>query len=299
MKAPPVMPPGPSVPPVIPGSGEGAGDGSHGRRAPRWAWLMMLGLMLGYIVAMTVLAARHKDSGPAMSGEVGALMWESSASLAVFAIPFGLGLACVWRGRGDLWGQRAHNLWTWTWGTVWFVGLRMAAAVPVLVAAVVLQWRHGTEGMEKIKGLRPKIESLMPLESLGEPLYALACVTWISFVVAGLREELWRAAFLRGFRALFPGEGRSPFIPWAGVVVSSALFGLAHVPQGWMGVALTTVLGLGLGAVQVARRSTWEAVVAHGMVDASTFFLLFVLQNPTTQRWLQLPPNFAKQVLGG
>lgn len=298
MNVPPVIQRGQAVPPVLPGAAGGAGEPDPACGAPRWGWLVMLALMLAYIVAMTALAGRHAGGGPAMSGEVGALVRESAASLGLFAGLFGVGLACVWRGRRELWGRRPHTLWTWAWGTLWFVVLRVAAALPVLAVAVVLQLQHGPAALEKVKALRPKIESLMPPESLGDPLYALACMTWISFVVAGLREELWRAAFLRGFRALLPGGGGHGWT-WAGVGVSSVLFGLAHLPQGWMGVALTTVLGLGLGAVQVARRSTWEAVVAHGLVDASTFFLLFVIQNPTTRGWLQLPPDFARQVLGG
>ncbi len=277
------------VPPLLEG----------GPGASRRGWLVMLGLMLGYIGTMTVLAKVNGGDGPAMSGDAWTLMKETSASLAVFAVPFLAGLACVWRGRREVWGARRHDVWTWVWGTAWFVGLRVAVAVPILVTAGVLQLRHGAAAMEKVRGLRPKIESLMPLEALGDPWYALACATWVSFVVAGLREELWRAAFMRGFRALFGDRHALPTAQWTAVGVSSVLFGLAHLPQGWMGMLTTGMLGLGLGAVQVWRRSTWEAVVAHGLVDASTFALLFVLQNPVTQRWLHLPPDFARQVLGG
>ena len=299
MNAPPVMAGGQDggeAPPIPrPSLADGPWDGG----APRWGWLVMLGLMTGYIVLVTALSGRHRDAGPAMSGDTASLMLESSSSLVVFGVPFLAGLACVWRGRRRLWGERPHDAWTWAWGTAWFVGLRVAVALPVMAAAVALQLRHGPGAIEKVRALRPRIENLMPLESLGDPWYALACATWISFVVAGLREELWRAAFIRGFRALFPGRHASASIDWLAVGVSSVLFGLAHLPQGWMGMAMTGLLGLGLGAVQVSRRSTWEAVVAHGMVDASTFVLLFALHNPATQRWLHLPPDFARQVLGG
>lgn len=299
MNAPPILPGGHdgAAPPPIPwpASVEEPWDGG----APRWGWLAMLGFMTGYILLMTALAWRHRDAGPAMSGDTVGLMLESSASLGVFGVPFLAGLACVWRGRRRLWGRRPHDVWTWVWGTAWFVGLRVAVALPVMAVAVALQLQHGPDAMEKVRTMRPRIENLMPLESLGDPWYALACATWISFVVAGLREELWRAAFIRGFRALFPGREASASIDWLAVGVSSVLFGVAHLPQGWMGMAMTGLLGLGLGAVQVSRRSTWEAVVAHGMVDASTFVLLFVLHNPVTQQWLRLPPDFARQVLGG
>jgi membrane protease YdiL (CAAX protease family) len=271
----------------------------EGSSAPRWAWLVMLALMSGYIGSMTALAAVHKDAGPALSGGLADLMRQTGTSLGLFAVPFLAGLACVWRGRRELLGHRRHDFWTWTWGALWFVGLRVAVALPIMAAAVVVQLRHGADAMEKVRGLRPKIESLMPLDSLGDPWFALACVTWVSFVVAGLREELWRAAFMRGFRALFGTKHSAATIQWTAVAVSSVLFGLAHLPQGWMGMLITGMLGLGLGAVQVARRSTWEAVVAHGLVDASTFALLFVLHNPAMQRWLAIPPDFAKQVLGG
>jgi membrane protease YdiL (CAAX protease family) len=55
------------------------------------------------------------------------------------------------------------------------------------------------------------------------------------------------------------------------------LFGSGHTVQGALGVCATTLLGLGLGGIMLWRRSIWEAVIAHGFFDASTFLALYFL----------------------
>ena len=69
--------------------------------------------------------------------------------------------------------------------------------------------------------------------------------------------------------------------------LTAVVFGLGHVSQGWGGVVLTTILGLGLGLILVWRRSFWEAVLAHGFFDATTFALMFLL----ARYWPQFLPG--------
>lgn len=101
-------------------------------------------------------------------------------------------------------------------------------------------------------------------------------LTLVSFVLGGLREELWRAGMFAGFEALFPRLMIKRAGKAVAVLIVAALFGLAHTPQGWAGVAVITLLGAGLGAIMLWHRSLWEAALAHGFFDATTFVFIYV-----------------------
>lgn len=106
------------------------------------------------------------------------------------------------------------------------------------------------------------------------PLYRLILVTWGSFVVAGLREELWRAAMLAaGTRLLQPAISQRSASRFA-LIFSSVLFGFAHLYQGWIAVGATAFIGLMLGAIMLKHRSIWPAVIAHGAFDAMQFWAM-------------------------
>lgn len=284
MDAPPVL----SVPPTIPA-----------RPARRGAWIALLVLMLAYIGYATLRGGTEADSGPALAGKIGPLWIQTLLNLAVFAVPLGIGLFFAKPTREDLRMARSAGLLSWVLGWVWSVLLRIAVAVPLVGVTLFLQISEGPAALDKVKSLRPKLENLLPVEALGDPVYALVCMTWVSFVVAGFREELWRAVTLRGFRALFPQSWSTRGTEWLALGLSSAAFGLAHLTQGWGAVAMTSILGLGLGLIQVWRRSLWEAVIAHGFFDASTFLILFLLHNPAALKLLHLPPDIARQLFKG
>ena len=122
---------------------------------------------------------------------------------------------------------------------------------------------------------RPNVEAVVdPAVLKNNPLYFWLTVTFVSFVVAGLREELWRSAFLSGMRALWPRYFSSRIGQIAAVAIASVSFGLGHLAQGWVGVGVTALLGFGLGVIMVLHRSIWPAVIAHGAFDATSFALL-------------------------
>jgi len=56
--------------------------------------------------------------------------------------------------------------------------------------------------------------------------------------------------------------------------VAAVIFGLGHLPQGVLAVAMTGLLGFGLGVIMVLHRSIWPAVIAHGMFDATSLALI-------------------------
>jgi membrane protease YdiL (CAAX protease family) len=96
-------------------------------------------------------------------------------------------------------------------------------------------------------------------------------------VVAGFREELWRAGMLVGLAVLFPRRLSGTKGGIAAAAISAVIFGLGHTTQGWGAVGMVTLLGFGLGAVIVYHRSIWEAVMAHGFFNATSFILLYFM----------------------
>jgi membrane protease YdiL (CAAX protease family) len=225
-------------------------------------------------------------------------MADTVIALLIFGVPFAIGVFLTKPSQDDLFLRLPKNwLLTCTLGAVWSVVLRLAILVPAALVAAVVMLLNPQDGLNQFAANRPKIENLLDPTALANPVYALVCMTWLSFVVAGLREELWRAAVIRGICALGSGFLSERKLEWFAVVISSLLFGLAHLTQGWLGVFLTGLLGLGLGMIQILRRSLPEAVLAHGFFDASTFFLIFLLQQKELLARMGITSDLMKQVL--
>lgn len=80
-------------------------------------------------------------------------------------------------------------------------------------------------------------------------------------LAAGLGEEL---AF-RGY--LIPVLGLLLGSVWVAAVLSSAVFGLLHAYQGWVGIARTALMGLILAVGFILSGSLWPAILAHAGLD--------------------------------
>jgi membrane protease YdiL (CAAX protease family) len=165
----------------------------------------------------------------------------------------------------------------WLRGAGYSLALRVAVGMAVVAGiAVYALFRPVNEAT--LQQMRPKVEVLVEPEAMvNSPLYLWLNLTVVSFVMAGLREELWRAGMLAAMRALWPGRFASV---WGGVGASAIIavaFGLGHAPQGWGAVGMTALLGFGLGAIMVVHRSIWDAVLAHGFFNATSFALLYLV----------------------
>lgn len=230
---------------------------------------------------METFAGVASDGEAILPKDIRGLLELSVQNLLLFAIIFGLTWALGRTNRDELF-LRWPDWWQpWVLGAGYSVALRLLAAVVTLGVIAVLYVIFQATGKDphSLEQLRPKVENLISFEALRDPLYLLLACTLLSFIVAGLREELWRAGVVSYFTRLLPVRWQN----WRGqalaVVVTSVVFGLGHWPQGPAGVILTTTIGLGLGAVMVFHRSLWIAVMAHGFFDASTFVMLRVLDH--------------------
>ncbi len=146
------------------------------------------------------------------------------------------------------------------------LGLVVYAGPKVAVAAVVgagilgtLHWlnlrrmgRLPTKGRGMLQALAERILPQSPVEIF--PFLALA-------VTAGVCEEfLYRGFALAAFQ-------RAGFPVWSAVLLSSALFSLAHLYQGRGGLAGTMILGTLFGAARIRYDSLVPVMLWHVAVD--------------------------------
>ncbi|MGK0239348.1 MAG: membrane protease YdiL (CAAX protease family) [Candidatus Pelagisphaera sp.] len=247
-------------------------------KARWWTHLVLLASYPLAIGLMSFYAADTVDvSEAALSADPLVLLVQIAEQLGFFFVLFGLAwLASRATGKQLLLGWKGGIGPIWR-GLAYSVGLRLAIGI-LAVCAVVVGMMLGGLDEETIQELRPKVEHTIDIEAIGtSPLYLFINITLVSFVFAGLREELWRAGVLAGLAALFPRLFESVKGKLGAVGIVAIIFGLGHFSQGWGGVALTTGLGVGLGAIMVFHKSIWDAVLAHGFFNASSFILMHLL----------------------
>ena len=245
----------------------------------RRRWGIHLGLITGYLVVVGLLGLGRKPSHmPALLHTAGGLLLVCGCELGVFGLVFALACFASQATRDDL-----RLRWRGTFSPVllgvgYSIGLRLFLACVVMLSAIVLIGARllTPESLQLfLSAHRPDLDKLVDLAALrNDPVYFWLTLTVASFVVEGLREELWRSAFLAGMRALWPQHFSSPTGQLAAVFIAAVIFGSAHLSMGIMAALMAGVLGLGLGAIMVGHRSIWPAVIAHGLFDATTFALL-------------------------
>ena len=196
----------------------------------------------------------------------------------LFGLPLGLGLWVSKTTLDDLMLRCRHFGRQVVWGMGYSVAIRLALGVfSALICAVLILTHMSTSATlgAFIHANRPEVETLVDLHTLKHnPAYFWLTLTLVSFVIAGLREELWRSASLTALRKLWPGKFGTRAGEYAAVALTSILFGFGHLPQGVLAIGATTLIGFALGSIMVFHRSTWLAVIAHGMFDATSFVMI-------------------------
>jgi membrane protease YdiL (CAAX protease family) len=280
-------------PPVLAGFEPSTPPVARHRSIAMLAILLVVPLFLGSWGSDRAGAGDGGAPQAALPGSIGGLLWICGLNLAIFLI-VGAGIVALGRpSRRELFAAAPFNGKTWALGFLYSILLRLGVGVVLAVSLALwtgLMPRSGPVE-EVVESIRPRIETMINPVVLRDPVYLLLVTTLVSFVVAGLREELWRVAVFAAFRRCWP-RWMSRRVGRVGIVLVTALsFGLGHLPQGWGGVALTGVLGVGLGWILLAHRSLWVAVVAHGFFDATSLLLLRLLDAADgLERLLGKPP---------
>lgn len=259
----------------------------------KWRWLIHLLIIGPYPIWIGLLGhfgiRTVESTGPALGGNATELMKGSLLTLATFVIPLALAwvasratvddLRLRWKGGFKPFENfMPRSLAALGTGIGYSLLLRIGAVIPIvlMIGFLVLSGKIKTDGVEKYATEnRPNVEAVVNVDSLkNDTAYLVLSLTLVSFVVAGLREELWRSATLAGMEKLFPGAFGTKLGQYVAVLIIAVAFGLGHLPQGGMGVLLTGFLGVGLGVIIVFHRSVWPAVIAHGLFDATSLALI-------------------------
>lgn len=224
-----------------------------------------------------------RHDAPLLPKETQRLMMALFGELVLFAFVFFVACSSSRVTADNLLLKRSHGVRSIFLGLGYSIALRILIFAVMFCAALLIAFYlniTGTAELEQatMKKFVPRIDQIVDAEALVEnPAYFWINLTLVSFLVAALREELWRAGMLAAMTALFPRQTGKISGQVLAVSVAALIFGLGHLTQGWGGVALTTVLGLGLGAIMMLHRSVWAAVWAHGFFNATSFLMLYWL----------------------
>lgn len=297
----------PVQPPTIPPVNVSPTQPESRRPVPRWRWWVHVFVLTSYVLGIGLIGAisaseesapgkgakteataktEEPAAEPALSADPVQLTLEIILQLAIFGVFFGVAWAASRADANQLFLRRNGAWWfPCLTGLGYSVAMRIiigiVATILIAIAAVWIMARNGiafnVAGFNSVttdlgQKLQPNIGHLVDKEAItNSPVYLLLNVTIVSFVLAGLREELWRSGMLAGFRALFPRLNSGRGGQFVFVVLVAMVFGLGHLPQGFGGVLLTTLLGIMLGTIMIFHRSIWEASLAHGFFNALSF----------------------------
>ena len=90
---------------------------------------------------------------------------------------------------------------------------------------------------------------------------------------AGICEELLYRGFLVAYLASFLGL-------WPGALAAGAVFGIAHLYQGWGGIVRTGIFGVVFALLYAWSGQLWGLVILHAAVDVLNGRAARVVQNP-------------------
>jgi len=177
------------------------------------------------------------------------------------------------RGMIELWLLTLAVLSWWLWsgrtavaigigvpgGWAFWVGMVIVAALSAALGYQVVMVRGSAEVQAQVRKQFQGVPALiMPRDELERR-------TWIGLsLTAGFCEELLYRGFLTWYLMNWlPGV--------AAVLVSAAIFGLAHLYLGWgLGVLRASAVGVVFGAAYLMTGSLWVPIVLHAAVDITS-----------------------------
>lgn len=250
------------------------------RQTPRWRWWIHL-LLIGIYPALGLfvrLGPGHFRRGPALSGNASGLLAVSGFGLLIFSIVFALAVLISRASREQLMLRWRPGWLVVPLGAVYSIALRIGlliVAVGVMVILAASQTMTPQKVQEYVSANRPDVEVLVSVSAMrNNPTYFWLTVTLVSFVVAGVREEMWRGGTLAAMRILWPKIFDSRRGQLFAVTLIAVAFGAMHIRMGVLAAVGAGILGLFLGVIIVLHRSIWPAVIAHGFFDATTMAVL-------------------------
>ena len=171
-------------------------------------------------------------------------------------------------------------------GIGYSIALRVAVSIIVslTLAGLLLTGllHRGSVAQFSAEG-RTAVERIVDLSAMQhDRAYFWLTVTIASFVVAGLREELWRSGTLAAMRALWPTlfEGRDGQI--AGVALSAIIFGLAHLTLGLLPAAMAIIASV-LAGTEPSSKFDKTKELRIKIIDEAAFWKIYLADTPSRQ----------------
>ena len=143
----------------------------------------------------------------------------------------------------------------------------------VIASGLVFRWK----GDQMVQRLFKMAGAILPFTAQERWTFAVIALG------AGFSEEL----LFRGFLMDYLGQNFPRLDTWSLVLVSSAIFGFAHLYQGWRGTILTGVLGCAFGALYTLTGSLLAPAAIHAAVDLR----LLIIVTPERMRAFGLAQN--------
>jgi len=153
------------------------------------------------------------------------------------------------------------------------IGWGVLMVIPCYMANIIVSVLYVLASRTDIMDIAS--DRLENMEVLAE--LAAVSVVPISIYVGIYEEILFRGFFLTRLRRLFGGPQSARATALA-ILLSSAVFGLAHVYQGTLGVLQTFTVGIILALIAVWRRKIWACMIAHMGIDIFGLILLKFLK---------------------
>lgn len=131
------------------------------------------------------------------------------------------------------------------------LGVLTSTIIMIIVFLVIPQ------GRKKIINQFEAIELLLPVGVKERLLFACLAIT------AGFCEEV----IYRGFMFYYLDQLDWGLSHMAFAIITSILFGLAHVYQGWKNMIITGLLGFALARLYMSQGSIWIPIIIHILFD--------------------------------
>jgi membrane protease YdiL (CAAX protease family) len=242
----------------------------------RWRWAIHLLLLAALPLMAGFMPLAKPKAGPMLSSTVPGLLRVCGVEILALAVPLALAWLFSRATKDQLLLRWRPGFWVVPLGFAYSFAIRISAVIVTgFILAMIVHDMPGADARAYALEHRPKVEKLLDIHALSaDPVYYWLNVVLVSFVIGGLREEIWRGSLLAGLRGIWPRGFTSFGGEIAAVGVASLLFGIGHLPQGVLAAGGITVVGFGLGLIMIYHRSIWPSVVAHGFFDAASIAIL-------------------------
>ena len=146
------------------------------------------------------------------------------------------------------------------------LGVSGASRIAVLAVSIIGALLIGAAHWANVRRMsRSNHPNLQRLRALGSRLFPRTPTEIALFILLALTAGICEEFLFRGF--VMAALLRAGLATWLAVIVSSAMFGIAHLYQGKGGSLGTGILGTLFALVRIAYHSLLPAVVWHAVLD--------------------------------